>query len=75
MMFLSDGGDTGSVKLKEGPTPKEIDIASDSSGAILGIYEFRDGHCALPTASMAPAAPDFAAAAGSSSVSFTYQRK
>ena len=72
----TDGGDTGSLKLRDGTTPKQMDISSDGAGPVPGIYEFRDGQMRVAYATEGGERPkNFDATPGSGSVAVTYRRK
>lgn len=72
----TDGGDAGRLKMTGSGSPKEIDIQSDGSGELKGIYEIRDGQLRIAHGVDGAARPkNFDAGAGSSSLSLTYKRK
>lgn len=72
----TDGGDSGSVKLKPGTSPRQMDISSDGAGALEGLYELRDGQLIVAYGVDGAARPkNFAAESGASSLVVTYRRK
>lgn len=72
----TDGGDSGTLKLKSDTQPKIMDITSDAGGPIQGIYALENGQLKVAYGTEGAARPkDFNAAPGSSSLAITYKRK
>ena len=72
----NDGGDQGTLKLKSDAQPKHMDITSDASGAIAGIYALQDRFLQVCYGTGGAERPkDFDAPTGSSSLAISYKRK
>lgn len=72
----TDGGDSGSLKLKPDASPRHMDIESDGAGRLEGIYEFKDGQLTIAYATDGEARPkSLKSAAASTALSVTYRRK
>ena len=72
----TDGGDSGTLKLKSDIQPKNMDITSDAGGPIQGIYALENGQLKVAFGTEGAARPkDFNATPGSSSLAITYKRK
>ncbi len=71
------GGDSGTLKPKAGNSePKEIDILSDSSGALQGVYQLKDGKLTISHGTDGAGRPkNVNADSGSSSIALTYRKK
>lgn len=69
-----DGTDAGSLKVRMGSSPKEMDITSDGAGDLKAIYEIRDGQLRIAYGlENGPRPKNFDGGTGALSV--TYRRK
>jgi uncharacterized protein (TIGR03067 family) len=72
----AEGEDSGRIKLIEGAQPRRMEIESDDAGNLHGIYELDGTRLKIAYGlDGAPRPEDFNAAAGSSSIAITYERK
>ena len=71
----TDGGDAGTLKVKSGTQPKQMDITSNGAGTIEGIYKLQDGQLTVSYGMDGSSRPKDFGAAGDSTVTITYKKK